>query len=343
MSLAYLLSKKNIDSILLEASSRLGGRVQTVNGRLDTPMELGATWFSDLHHNLIALLEALDIEKYPQFSQGISLFRPGFGSPLKQFQVSPSEPPSYRIKGGSQKLITALSQKLNKESIKLNTKVLSISEVGINLKVETNLKSYQADKVVLCLPPQLISSKINFDNSLNENLSALLPSVQTWMAGAIKFVLEYREPFWREKGYSGMLFSQSDIITELHDHTNAEENRFGFTGFLNGGAISYPQDSRKKLVLQQLETIWGSKASSPLTYQDKVWDDDYILGGNKIISNPHQNNGHPLLQQSYMNDKLIIAGTESSTAYGGYMEGAVISAQRSFYQLTESKVSRFDS
>ena len=32
LTLAYLLTKRNIDFIILEASSRLGGRIQTVTG-----------------------------------------------------------------------------------------------------------------------------------------------------------------------------------------------------------------------------------------------------------------------------------------------------------------------
>jgi monoamine oxidase len=54
LSLAYFLSKKNISTIVLEASSRAGGRIHTVKGSHDTPLELGATWFSDLHSNLLA-------------------------------------------------------------------------------------------------------------------------------------------------------------------------------------------------------------------------------------------------------------------------------------------------
>ncbi len=43
---------------------------------------------------------------------------------------------------------------------------------------------------------------------------------------------------------------------------------------------------------------------------------------------PHQNNGHHLLQQGYMNGKLHFAGTETATEYAGYMEGAIRSAKR---------------
>jgi len=43
-----------------------------------------------------------------------------------------------------------------------------------------------------------------------------------------------------------------------------------------------------------------------------------------IIPQPHHNNGHPLLQQSYLNGKLLFVAIETAMQYGGYMEGAVI-------------------
>ncbi len=74
MALAFFLPKENLEIQIIEASPRLGGRIQTSLGKLDTPLELGATWFSDAHQNLLRLLEELGLEKYPQFSLGKSIF-----------------------------------------------------------------------------------------------------------------------------------------------------------------------------------------------------------------------------------------------------------------------------
>lgn len=41
---------------------------------------------------------------------------------------------------------------------------------------------------------------------------------------------------------------------------------------------------------------------------------------------PHQNNGHPIFQKNYYQEKFFISGSETSTGYGGYMQGAVRSA-----------------
>ena len=327
LTLAYLLSKKNCNTTILEASSRLGGRIQTIKGNLGTPLELGATWFSELHPNLLNLLDELGLKKYPQFSKGKSFFQTKSFEPPQEFFVSESESPSYRIAGGTFQLIDTLAQKIPKEYIKLSTKVTAITESENELQVETsNGEVLKASKVILCLPPQLVS-QIIFNPALPENISSILPTVQTWMAGSIKFVLEYKKPFWRENGYSGMLYSHSGIVPEMYDHSNYEEDKFGFTGFLNGGAVSYSLEVRKELVLRQLSELFGSEILNFISYTDKIWTDEFILNGNQIIQRPHQNNGHILLQKSYMNDRLFFSGTENSTQYGGYMEGAIISAK----------------
>ena len=327
LTLAYLLAKKNIPSTILEASSRLGGRIQTLQGINETPLELGATWFSDIHPHLMDLLEELDLKKYPQFSHGKSLFQTKSFEPTQTFFVPESESPSYRIAGGTQQLIEKLSQ-VN-ANIQLNAQVIEIQELENELLLNlSNGQQVIAEHVILCLPPQLVHAKIAFSPSLPSDLWNLLPSVQTWMSGSIKFVMEYDSPFWRENGFSGMLYSHSGIITEMYDHTNLEKNKFGFTGFLNSGASAYSQEVRKELVLQQLSQLLGNEVLNLKLYQDKVWVNEFVYEGSQIIHRPHQNNGHPRLQTSYLNGKLHFGGTEVATEYSGYMEGAILSARK---------------
>ncbi|MEM6299437.1 MAG: NAD(P)/FAD-dependent oxidoreductase, partial [Bacteroidota bacterium] len=326
LTLAYILQKQNIQATILEASPRLGGRIQTQKGELDTPLELGATWFSDAHKNLLALLEELGLEKYPQRSHGTSLFQTKSFEPAQRFHVPESTEPSYRVRGGTQTLTDTLAKKIPSESIHLNTKVVQIinSEEKIILKTEKD-DTFHAAKVVLCLPPQLVGTQIEFSPPLSASISSILPEVQTWMLGSIKFVIEYAAPFWREKGYSGLLYSHVGPITEMYDHTNFEEDKFGFTGFLSGRVAAYSPEERKSYVLSQLNELLGKEASKLVSYHDKVWVDEFISGGSQSQLHPHQNNGYPLLQDSYFDKKLFFAGTESSTQFSGYMEGAILS------------------
>lgn len=327
LTLAYLLERKNYEITLIEASSRLGGRIQTVKGNLETPMELGATWFSEDHVQLLSLLAKLELKKYNQYSKGVSLFQTNKFEPPQQFAVSEAESPSYRLAGGTESIIHRLKENLIYTKIILNNKAENISIEQDDLKIKTNHSNFKCAKVIICMPPQLISC-IQLPNEIPTHLLNLLPTVHTWMAGSIKFTLEYKQPFWREKGFSGMLYSHSDIITEMYDHTNFEENKFGFTGFLNGGYASFNQENRKANVLRQLSELIGLESTYPTAYFDKIWNDEFIIQSNQIIERPHQNNGHPYLQEAYLNEKLFICGTETSSKFGGYMEGAIRSAFR---------------
>jgi monoamine oxidase len=327
LTLAYTLSKQNIKSIILEGSSRLGGRIQTQIGNEGTPLELGATWFSDMHQNLLALLEELGLKKYPQFTKGKSLFQTNSFEPPQEFYVPESESPSFRIEGGTEALINALADKLDHQDIEINCKVNSISQKDQKLIIKTTEgRTFNADKIILCLPPKLAYHSIKFSPQLPEHVTTILPKVQTWMAGSLKFAIEYKEPFWRKNGHSGMLFSHTGPIIEMYDHTNYENNKFGFTGFLNSSFTSYEKSERRELVLSQLSKLISKEASNPIEYNDKVWSDEYVTTIDSVNLRPHQNNGHPIFQNSYMDWKLYFCGTESSSQFPGYMEGAVISA-----------------
>lgn len=328
LTLSYLLHQENIGVTILEASSRIGGRILTRIGTLGTPLELGATWLSDLHPNLQKLLEELELQKFHQFATGISFFQTKSFEPAQQFKVPESSAPSYRIGGGTGRLIDVLSSKIDVSQVILNKKVVAIEDQGSTILVNTNDGDrISADIVVCCMPPQLLSSSINFTPQLPLSVKELLPSVQTWMAGSVKFVLEYRSPFWRENGFSGMLYSHAGLIMEMYDHTSIDGSSFGFTGFLNPAAAGYSKEVREKYILNQLADLMGQEVREHYLYEDMVWNGEFVLAGNPIIHRPHQNNGHPLLQEAYFNDKFHFCGTETATAHAGYMEGAIVAAQ----------------
>jgi len=337
LTLAYLLSKQGKDIKILEASNRIGGRIQTIKGKLGTPLELGATWFSDHHPNLLALLDELEIKKFTQYSDGISLFQTKSFEPPQEFYVPGSDNPSYRIAGGTGKLIDTLFDRLPAETVLLNHKVTSLRKADDGLIVETSdAGSYTAAKVIICIPPQLAGASIAYSPPLPDNIQSFLPTVHTWMAGSIKFVVEYPKQFWRENGYSGMVYSHAGIITEMYDHTNFEADKYGFTGFLNSGAAAFPAEIRRELAIEQLTVLLGRDAASPSDYRDKIWTDEHIISGAQLIQRPHQNNGHPLFQQAYYEGALWFSGTETSTEHPGYMEGAVVSAMNILISINKN-------
>ncbi|GGE17683.1 flavin monoamine oxidase family protein [Psychroflexus salis] len=339
LSLAYFLQKQNYKVQLLEATHRVGGRIKTIVGKLQTPMELGATWFAKEHLHLLGLLNEMGIDKYPQYRKGISLFHTEANRPPQQFEVPEQEPPTYRIAGGSERIIDALFKQLTTVDIKLETEVQAITETSSGVEVTSKKEEvFTAHQLVICIPPQLVFSNIQFKPSLADDLMQLLPKVQTWMAGSIKFVLEFNQAFWRTNNQSGMFFSHVGIVTEMYDHTNKEENRFGFTGFLHPYAARLTKNERKDAVLAYLKDFFGQQIENFSIYEDQIWNAHNLVGKVELIQQPHYNNGHSLLKKGYFNHKLFFAGTETSDKFPGYMDAAIASARRVSLQIEEESL-----
>ena len=134
---AYRLKKEGISFKILEARSRIGGRINTVSGSDSTPVEMGATWFGDQHRHLKALLEELGIDYFEQYMKGNVFFQPYSTSPAESIQI-PSQPPSYRISGGTSNLINILQQELGEDDIILNQSVKEIKFLNDSVRVITD-------------------------------------------------------------------------------------------------------------------------------------------------------------------------------------------------------------
>ncbi|MBZ5856033.1 flavin monoamine oxidase family protein [Flavihumibacter profundi] len=328
LSTAYYLKQKNIKCRILEAKSRLGGRIQTIYGKLDTPMEMGATWFGNQHLHVQELLAELQIGFFKQHDEGIALFEAMSFEPPQQFFIPAADSPYYRIKNGTCAIIDRLSQIIGPDTIQLNTVVARITDEGDHICVTDSLnKVYRCKTLVSTIPPKVLINTVQFLPALPAQVAATMQEVQTWMSGSVKFAVEYATPFWREKGFSGTIFSQSGLATEIYDHSDFKDSAFALKGFLNGSAFHYTREERQAKVIGQLAHYFGETAKGFTSYQDKIWNDQFITSGNDSFLPPHHKNGHAIFQDNYMNNKLFLSGTETSTQYGGYMDGAIQSAK----------------
>ncbi|MBB6463487.1 flavin monoamine oxidase family protein [Flammeovirga kamogawensis] len=324
---AYRLYQKGQEAIILEASDRLGGRIKTIHSENGTPLEMGATWFTSQHLQLIQLIRELGLKGFKQFSKGPLFFQATPTTPPQKFELPPQDP-SYRIAGGTAQLIKKISQQLPIENILLNEKVESIDftndEVCI---VKTKQYEFTCQKVVSSLPPALFTQSITLLPSLKSDIKALFADTHTWMHDAIKVGITYQKAFWKTNNMSGMFFSNNGPIAELHDHCNAKENRFALVGFIHPSFQDFSKDEREKVVIKQLQSAYGEEAKHYLQYNENLWlDNELTSDGQYQDLVPHQNNGDVLLQTPLFNNRLFIVSTESSPHFGGYLEGAVYRA-----------------
>lgn len=327
LTLAYLLRKSGKSIIIIEARNRLGGRVLTKGYETNQPTEMGATWLGSQHQRLIALLKNLGIGTFDQTIGDAAIYEAISTSPHYLATLPPNPEPSMRIKGGTEKIIRILVSHLEDSNIILNQSVTQIESTGSDLTIHTQDHVIQSPQVISTLPPNLFVKSIDCIPTLPPNLIALAHTTHTWMGESIKIALSYAEPFWRDKNLSGTIMSNVGPIGEMYDHSNYEDSFYALKGFFSGNYFSITREERLTMIMQQLKKYFGPRAEKYLTYEEIVWrNEPYSFAAYNDHVLPHQNNGHQLYQQSYMDGKLIIGGTETSPSYPGYMEGAVYSA-----------------
>ena len=317
---AYYLNKSGItDFKILESRDRVGGRIVTRDG-----IDFGATWFQNHHEEVIALLDALGVEKYHQYNEGKSVLVYSTMAPEHYFENDPDTPSAYRMKGNSQALIHALAKPLS-EKIKLNTNVIGIHETENGIKVETDKETFFAKKVIVTIPP-LIATRISFSPELPPEVNETMNKTHTWMSNAIKVGLTFKTPFWRAKNFSGMVIGQVGAVTELYDHNDAENSHFALMGFVNEGLRDVSEENRKQRILDYLSKYLGAEVLDYLTYEEKDWSQDKHTSCETIKSiymSPSY--GNPVFAKSFMSGKLRFSGAETSPIHGGYMDGAIYS------------------
>lgn len=328
LTLAYYLEKRNIPYTILEARDRIGGRIYTKENTNATTIELGATWFAKQHTEILKLLKELNLELFEQILGETAIYEPISTNPPQIVTLPKNQEPSYRLKGGTQQLTNTLVQHLKSKNIILNQPVISIAQEKEGLLVRTNNTIYKAQKVISTLPPHLFNQSITITPQLPHAFHKIVEQTHTWMGESIKVGLTFETPFWREKNLSGTIFSNVGPIPEMYDHSNEQDNLYALKGFLNGNYYKITSKERLELILNQLEKYYGKQVRKYINYEELVWKKEtYTSTEYNDLILPHQNNGDIVFHETYLNNKLYIAGTETHPQFSGYMEGAVRSAQ----------------
>ncbi|MFT6190805.1 MAG: monoamine oxidase [Polaribacter sp.] len=333
----YLLKKEGFSIKILEASDRIGGRIYTKKVH-NTKVELGAAWLWKYNPELLKLCEDLEISLFEQNMKGDALFEATSSSLPNRFQIPKNQEISFRIVGGTTTILEGLTKYFSENELELNQKVIKINADETSISVYTENSHFTADFMVSAIPPQLLVNTVQFNPKIDENLFQIANNTHTWMKDSIKFAIVYKTPFWREKELSGVGFSNVGPFTEMYEHSDFENNHFALMGFLTGSLSNETKEYREKIIQEQLFKFFGEEGKDYLSYEEKVWSKEALLiFENGKFLNPHFNNGHSIYQQEFLNGKLIVAGSETSPSYGGYMEGAIYRGN----QISEQLRNRF--
>lgn len=337
LMVAYRLKQAGLPIRIVEARDRIGGRIHTVRGKGDTPVEMGATWFNEAHIHLSALLQELKIGRFEQYMTGRAFYQTTSASPAQPIEM-PAQQPSFRIQGGSSALIQQLASILEPDDLHLKEQVQAIDFTGDQAIITTTKSSYTSDQVIVCLPPKLFVKSISITPELPDAFQQLALHTHTWMEGSIKAAVIYSRPFWRERGDSGMLFGNQGPFTECYDQSDETGSAYALCGFIHPVLERLSAPERQEKIISQLSQIWGEPAEAYIDYQETLWSEEPLtsLPSSEQLF-PHQNNGHSLYSHSLADGKLWLAGAETSPYFGGYMDGAIYAGNRVANILLESR------
>lgn len=321
LTTAFALKESKYEVEILEARSRLGGRIFTID-KSGTHLELGATWFGPQHTSLLSLIEKLNVPYKIQENGREALydFRPkGY---LERFQIPDQGPPTYKFKAGTSALIKKLYETINLD-VHYNEVVKKV-KWDTTFQVETLQNHFEADYLIMSIPPQLVADTIHFTPNLPHSSLSLFQNTHTWMSDSIKFSIAFENDFWKTGQFTGTMMSPQQVIQEMYDHSDVDQPQNALVGFLNSAYSMYSKEERQAHVLNQFKSIFSADVNKCLDYEDVDWKrEEFTIQKEAKLLSAHQNNGNSGLRKGFYDNRLFFSASETSAQTPGYMDGAV--------------------
>jgi monoamine oxidase len=233
-----------------------------------------------------------------------------------------------RFTGGSQLIPNELARRLGKR-IRLNAPVRRIVQRKGSVEVQANGITATGQRVVVAVPPNL-AGRIDYSPKLpgmREQLTQRTP-----MGSVIKVQAIYDRPFWRDQGLNGQVVSDTGPVQVTFDNSPPDGSRGVVMGFIEASTArrldATTVEERRRLVLDNYATYFGDQARNAIGYVEARWDDEIWTRGCPVCGTP------PGVLLDYGEairapvGRIHWAGTETSTYWNGYMDGAVRSGER---------------
>ncbi|KAL2842696.1 hypothetical protein BJY01DRAFT_264435 [Aspergillus pseudoustus] len=240
-----------------------------------------------------------------------------------------------RIRGGTQTFAKGLAASLPPGIVRLESAVQTIVQVndGRSVKVQSNGIVYSARKVISTIPGPALKN-ITF-------YPPLPPVKRAWSESLYygyytKAMMEFKKPFWVERGFCGLAQSFIGPAGVIRDSSIPQDKQYVLTCFMGGdpgrvwAGLSTPE--REEALLKQLSKLYGVSTLEEqfIRMTAYEWVHDEFAGlGCPCTSLP------PGVLDSLGGDglraptgNLHFAGTETAGEWKGYMEGAVRSGER---------------
>lgn len=240
-----------------------------------------------------------------------------------------------RLVGGSQLIPLRLAAQLD-DTIALNAPVRSIRQSSDGVLVTTDRGAVRAKRVIVACPPPTILG-IDWFPLLPPRRQQLLTRMP--MGALMKCDAVYEKPFWREKGLSGSGLSDSGAVRVAFDNCPPDASVGVLLAFVGGstwdayGTISRAR--RRKAVLEGFAAMFGEEALRPIEYTEQDWTHErWTLGSPVALHVPGSITQYGDLIRTPFR-RVHWAGTETSTYWAGYMDGAVRAGKRAAAEVLD--------
>jgi monoamine oxidase len=238
-----------------------------------------------------------------------------------------------RFIGGTQEITNRVAAQLG-PSVLLNSPVRQIVQGESSVAVHSDLLTVTAKRVIVATPPTL-AGRIDYDPDLPYARDQL---IQRYPQGTLtKVAAVYPTPFWRAAGFTGTALDTGGPVNASFDDSPPDGSLGVLFGFVGGdNARSYnamSPSARQSAVLNQYATWFGAQALNPTAYFDTNWSDEVWTRGCPV-GLPSLGTllaYGPLIRQPV--GRIHWAGTETSTYWNGYMDGAVRSGERAAQEV----------
>ena len=226
-----------------------------------------------------------------------------------------------KFKGGMHGVAAAMARELG-ERLVLAAPVRRILQDEAGVRVTTEARDFTARHVIVAVPPGP-AGRIEYAPHLpsaRDGLHQRMP-----MGAIIKLVVAYEAPFWRDLGFSGQIATDDDALGIVMEDTQ-ETGPAVLLGFIEGRHAlemsAAGKAARQEKAVASLVRFFGPKAADYIAYDDNDWTQDPFAHGyvGHMPPGVMTRFGHALREPC---GRIHWAGTETSTQWAGYIEGAL--------------------
>jgi monoamine oxidase len=233
-----------------------------------------------------------------------------------------------RLHGGSQRIALGLARHLGR-CVLLSHPVRRIIQKRNQVRVETDRIAVAGKHVIVAIPPAL-ASRIIYEPEMPATRDQLTQRIP--QGTQIKCEAIYRRPFWRDAGFSGFAITDQGPGQVVFDNSPPEGAPGVLVSFVCGTNArqwgARPEAALRSAIIDEYAGLFGPAARNPTGYFQKFWASDQWSRGCPVGVIPPGvliDNG-PALREPV--GRIHWAGTETSTYWNGYMEGAIRAGER---------------